>query len=128
MKDKQQFLKSISTSAGKVGVYHLPSLKSLGTGSLDRPLWDSVVDGFISAVHSFDFLGRHLDIRENVNFRGRYLAQFVHEHFPKSGCVLAIEVRKFFMDEWTGLVDSRQVAALREAFRLGAAAIIMELH
>jgi hypothetical protein len=101
---------------------------NIGTGSLNRPLWDSVVDGFISAVHRYDFLGRHLDVRENVNFRGRYLAQFVHEHFPKSGCVLAIEVRKFFMDEWTGLVDIRQVAALREAFRLGAAAIITELH
>jgi hypothetical protein len=101
---------------------------NIGTGTLNRPLWDSVVDGFISAVHNSDFLGRHLDVRENVNFRGRYLAQFVHEQFPKSGCVLAIEVRKFFMDEWTGLADIRQVVALREAFRLGAAAIVTELH
>lgn len=101
---------------------------NVGTGSMNRPLWAGVVNGFISAVRKFDFLGRQLDVRENVNFEGRYLAQFVHERFPSNGCVLAIEVKKFFMDEWTGLVDSRQVAALREAFRLGTAAITSELR
>jgi hypothetical protein len=100
---------------------------NVGTGTMDRQLWAGVVDGFISSVQNADFLGRGLDVRENINFRGRYLAQFVHEHFPGSGCVLAIEVKKFFMDEWTGLADTRQVSALREVFRLGATAISQEL-
>jgi hypothetical protein len=101
---------------------------NIGTGSMNRQLWAGVVDGFIRGVHNAGFLGRQLDIRENINFRGRYLAEFVHNRFPESGCVLAIEVKKFFMDEWTGLADTRQVAALREAFRRGATAILQELE
>ena len=100
---------------------------NIGTGSMNRPLWAGVVDGFMDAVRKFDFMGRHLDIRENVNFRGRYLAQFVHDRFPESGCVLAVEVKKFFMDEWTGMADIRQVAGLREAFRQGASRILSEV-
>jgi len=100
---------------------------NIGTGSMKRENWSGVVDGFINTLGSADFLGRKLDVRENVNFKGRYLAQFVHHHFPDHGCVLAIEVKKFFMDEWSGLADTRQVVALREIFRLGATEINNQL-
>ncbi len=101
---------------------------NVGTGSMNRQLWAGVVNGFIREVRNAGFLGRQLDVRENINFRGRYLAEFVHTHFPGTGCVLAIEVKKIFMDEWTGLADTRQVAALHEAFRRGVAAILQELE
>ena len=54
--------------------------------------------------------GRPLDVRENVRFKGRQLAAFVHERFPTTGCALAIEVKKTFMDEWTGVVDEEHLA------------------
>ncbi len=101
---------------------------NIGTGALDRSFWAPVIDRFIVELAGFDFLGRHLDVRENVKFRGRYLSHFVHDRFPKSGCVLAIEVKKFFMDEWTGLADTRQIAALLEGFRLAGTAIVRELE
>jgi uncharacterized protein (TIGR02421 family) len=75
---------------------------NIGTGSMDRSRWAPVVERFNAALAGADFLGRHLDVRENVKFRGRYLAEFVHRRYPESGCCLAIEVKKFFMDEWTG--------------------------
>ena len=100
---------------------------NVGTGTLNRELWAPLVDGFINELRQFDFLGRQLDVRENINFRGRYLAQFVHQNFPETGCVLAIEVKKFFMDEWTGIADTDQFTALDEAFRCGAAAILRQL-
>ena len=64
---------------------------NVGTGTMDRAYWAPVVDRFIGDLGAFDLSGRRLDVRENVNFRGRYVAQYVHHYFPRAGCVLAIE-------------------------------------
>ncbi|MHA1559646.1 MAG: N-formylglutamate amidohydrolase [Alphaproteobacteria bacterium] len=90
---------------------------NIGTGSMDREHWQPLVDRFISTLAGTDYLGRHLDVRENVNFRGRHLAHFVHSRFPRTGCCLAIEVKKTFMDEWTGELDGTPFEALLDAFR-----------
>ena len=97
---------------------------NIGTGSMPRAHWQTVVDGFIQTLRSARFIDRELDVRENVNFRGRYLASFVHHHFPQNACAIAIEVKKFYMDEWTGQADTQQVVALRELFRRGASRIV----
>ncbi|HZD05541.1 MAG TPA: hypothetical protein VE173_11495, partial [Longimicrobiales bacterium] len=34
------------------------------------------------------------------------LSRWVGERFPATGCTLAIDVKKTFMDEWTGVVDA----------------------
>jgi N-formylglutamate deformylase len=101
---------------------------NIGTGSMERNRWAPVVDGIMSDMRDFDFLGRRLDVRENVNFRGRYLAQFVHTHFPSSGCALAVEVKKFFMDEWSGRADSLQVQTVLELFRSVVPGVLAELR
>ena len=100
---------------------------NVGTGTMNRERWAAVVDRFIGELRSFDFLGRSLDVRENVNFRGRQVAQFVHENFPETGCAIAIEVKKFFMDEWTGVADPQQVNAMREALAATVPAVTEEL-
>jgi len=100
---------------------------NLGTGTMNREQWAGVVDRFIEDLRAFDFLGRHLDVRENVKFYGGQLPRFVHEHFPKSGCVLAVEVKKFFMDEWSGTVDGVQLKQIREALRGTIPGILDEL-
>jgi len=99
----------------------------VGTGSMDRAHWGGLVDRFIDDLRAFDFHGRQLDVRENVKFRGRRLAEFVHARFPATGCVLAIEVKKFFMDEWTGRADSLQVQSLLELFRAAMPGVREEL-
>lgn len=88
---------------------------NVGTGTMDREYWAPVVEAFLNQLTSFDFMGRHLDVRENVKFRGRQFAQWIHLRYPKSVCVLSIEVKKFFMDEWSGMGDPVQVQALRQA-------------
>jgi N-formylglutamate amidohydrolase len=88
---------------------------NIGTGTMDRAFWAPVVDRFIHDLRKYNCLGRHLDVRENVKFVGRGFPRFVHEHFPKTGCALAVEMKKFFMDEWTGALDARQHAAVKEA-------------
>ena len=88
---------------------------NIGTRTLDRERWAPVVERFMTDLRSFDFSGRQLDVRENVKFQGGYFPQWVHETFPESGCALAIEFKKIFMDEWTGEPDRRQVEVIHAA-------------
>lgn len=87
---------------------------NIGTASMDRARWAPIVDAFMAYAADFDFLGRKLDVRENVAFQGRgEQTRFIHERFPESGCAIAVEFKKFFMDEWIGTPDRQAVAALR---------------
>ncbi len=87
---------------------------NIGTSSMDRARWAPVVDAFMGFCADFEFLGRRLDVRENVSFQGRgEQTRFIHERFPKTGCAIAIEFKKIFMDEWTGVPDWQAIAALR---------------
>jgi hypothetical protein len=81
---------------------------NIGTGTMDRERWASVVDRLIEQLRRFDYMGRRLDVQENVKFRGGYFPRWVHDTFPNSGCAVAIEFKKFFMDEWTGELDNAQ--------------------
>ena len=90
---------------------------NLGTGTMNRNRWAPVVERFLSDLQDFDFLGRRLDVRENVRFRGGHFSHWVHQTFPQSACVLAIEVKKFFMDEWSNELDLTQLDAIRCALQ-----------
>jgi len=96
---------------------------NLGTGTMDRTLWSPIVDWWLESMRSHDYLGRRLDVRENVKFFGGQLPRWVHEHYPRSVCALAIEVKKFFMNEWTGELDQVQHQAIGQALAAGAAAV-----
>jgi len=91
---------------------------NVGTGTMERARWAPLVDRFMEELRGFDFLGRRLDVRENVKFRGGQLPRFVHETFPGSVCALAVEFKKFFMDEWSGELFPEEHGAIRAA--LGA--------
>ena len=54
-------------------------------------------------------------MRENVRFRGANLARWVHDRYPLTGCTLALEFKKTFMDEWTGELDEHHLAELTRA-------------
>ena len=56
--------------------------------------------------------------RENVAFQGRgEQTRFIHSEFPASGCAIAVEFKKFFMDEWTGEPDGEALDAARAMIR-----------
>lgn len=100
---------------------------NLGTGSLDRDRWAPVVKHFLTDLRHFDFLGRQLDVRENVRFRGGHFSRWTHQTFPNSACVLAIEVKKFFMNEWTNEVNQVQLEAVRCALQSTVPGIVNAL-
>lgn len=89
---------------------------NIGTFSMDRERWGPIVDALITHLSAFQINGRPLDVRENVAFQGKgEQTRFVHEHFPKTGCAIAVEFKKFFMDEWTGKPDAEILNLLRNA-------------
>ncbi|KRA97837.1 N-formylglutamate amidohydrolase [Devosia sp. Root685] len=91
---------------------------NIGTSSMDRARWTHVLDPFIDTLRQHSVGGRPLDVRENVAFQGKgEQTRFVHEHFPKTGCAIAVEFKKIFMDEWTGQPDEAAIAELRAAVR-----------
>jgi len=101
---------------------------NVGTGTMVREQWAPIVDRFIRDLSSFNFLGRELDVRENVRFRGGNFPGWIHRHFPRTGCALAIEFKKFFMDEWTGEPDHQQLKAIQEALESVVPGALEELE
>lgn len=98
---------------------------NIGTFSMDRARWAHVLDPFIDCLRQHSIGGRPLDVRENVAFEGKgEQTRFVHAHFPQTGCAIAVEFKKIFMDEWTGAPDQAAIAHLRAA--VGAALPVLE--
>ena len=95
---------------------HNPEI-NVGTGTMERSRWTSLVDGFIEDLRAFPYQGRRLDVRENVKFFGGQVCRWTHDRFPSSVCALAVEFKKFFMDEWTGQLDFQQLRDLASALR-----------
>jgi hypothetical protein len=87
---------------------------NIGTFSMPREHWAFVIDPLIEAMQGFDFNGRRLDVRENVAFQGKgEQTRFVHQRYPQVGCAIALEFKKFFMDEWSGEPDPAELEAMR---------------
>ena len=102
---------------------------NIGTHSMDRDRWAHMLEPFIDRLRSFEFRGRKIDVRENIAFQGKgEQTRFVHSSFAKSGCAIAIEFKKFFMDEWTGIPDREALYALRTLIRTSLPYLIESLR
>jgi len=94
---------------------------NLGTGNVDRATFGPVIERFMETLPS------SLDVRENVKFLGGYFGQFLNDRFPGRVCVLSIEVKKFFMDEWTGELNVPMHAEIGAALSAATEAAVEEL-
>jgi hypothetical protein len=96
---------------------------NIGTFSMPRDEWAWLLDPLMEAMRDYEFGGRRLDVRENVAFQGKgELTRFVHERYPGVGCAIALEFKKFYMDEWSGEPDQAALAHMRGFIRHSAAA------
>ncbi len=87
---------------------------NIGTYSMPRDQWAFLLDPLMEAMRGFDFNGRRLDVRENIAFQGKgEQTRFIHDRYPGRGCAIALEFKKFFMDEWTGEPDPAELDAMR---------------
>ena len=116
---------------GSAGIEADPKLNpevNLGTGTMNREKWAPIVDRFIEDFRQLDFLGRQLDVRENIKFKGGQFARWTHENFPESACVLSIEFKKFFMDEWSGIPDPAKTDALHHGLQATIPGVLESLR
>ncbi len=101
---------------------------NIGTGTMpNRKRFAGVIDRLIHDLSSFDFPGGRLDVRENVKFQGGQHARWAHQRFPEAACVIAIEFKKFFMDEWSGEPDMAKIEAIGNALEATTSGVLTEL-
>lgn len=100
---------------------------NIGTGTMNREFWAPVIDRLISDLRSFDYHGSHLDVRENIKFKGGYFPKYIHDNFPDSACVISIEFKKFFMDEWTGKLYKDKFDSMKKALQSTVPGVLEEL-
>jgi N-formylglutamate amidohydrolase len=100
---------------------------NVGTGTVERPRWDGIVDAFCDALRRFPFDGGHLDVRENVRFRGGHMSRWINDRYAGRGCALAIEVKKIYMDEWSGEAFEPVIVTIGDALVVAAEAVRDEL-
>lgn len=100
---------------------------NVGTGTLDHERWASLIEAFIAGLRTQKFQDRSLDVRENVNFKGGNFPRWLHEQYPDKVCVLSLEFKKIFMDEWMGTANVMALEELRVALRNTANAVRQEL-
>ena len=74
------------------------------------PSWRPLVERFIA-----DLRAGGLQVLENTPFGGGHFPRWVNETSGESGCAVAIEFKKTFMNEWTGEPDNARIEALRQA-------------
>ena len=95
---------------------------NLGTESIGAA-WRPVIDVLAESLATYPFDSGHLDVRENVRFKGGAMSRWVNARYGDRGCSIAIEVKKIFMDEWTGVIDEPIVGTVNDALTAGAVAI-----
>lgn len=88
---------------------------NLGTGSVDKMVFQGVIDAFTESMSAQRTDGGAIDVRENVKFRGGALARWIHERYAGRGACLALEFKKTFMDEWTGELDEDRLGRAYDA-------------
>jgi hypothetical protein len=100
---------------------------NIGTGTILSTTWRPLVKRFMADLRGFSFLNRTLDVRENVIFRGGHFPTWVNGEFFQAGCAIAIEFKKFWMDEWTGEVYQPKYDAILEALKATISGLREEL-
>ncbi len=101
---------------------------NIGTSNMDRTYWAPVVEGFRDAFSELKVNGNLLYVDENVRFLGGHFARWIHDNFPKRACVLSIELKKIFMDEWTGEADYEMIDALGQALQQVSTVMLQGLN
>jgi len=107
-----------------------PSLNpdiNIGTGTMDRDYWAPLVDRFIADLKKYEFPYGPLDLRENIKFKGGYFPKWIHENFKESACCISVEIKKIYMDEWTGEPDWGFIGNITKALKSAIAGLLEEI-
>ncbi len=101
---------------------------NIGSASINKTIWGDLVGKFINDLSLYQLNQTMLNVQENLIFKDGYHPQWVHSKFPKSTCVIAVEVKKFFMDEWSGELYNNIHKEVKLALASTISGIVQELR
>ncbi|WP_281950718.1 N-formylglutamate amidohydrolase [Nitrosophilus kaiyonis] len=102
---------------------------NLGTKTIKRKKkWQKLIDRVIEEFKKRKIDDINIDIRENVKFKGGYFPYWIHNRFDHRVCVLSIEFKKIFMDEWTGKAYFEKINKIAEILKEIKIPILEELE
>lgn len=90
---------------------------NIGTVSV-LPSWRPLIQDFIINLTQVTINNHKPDVRENVKFLGGEFCRWINQNFGQFGCAFAVEFKKIFMDEWTGLADIHHLNEIQQALAL----------
>ena len=100
----------------------------LGINPFHRPYSSSLIDRFKSDLRKYNLSGRKLDVRENVRYGFGWMNEWINDHYPEKVCPISIELKKTFMDEWSGALNENKLRDYKHAFASTLPGLITELE
>jgi hypothetical protein len=89
----------------------------LGATTLDPEVFGGLHDEIAAGLRSCEIGGRAPDVRTNVRWEdGGHFPEWLHAQYGKAACVMTLEYKKVFMDEWGRKADIIALQDLREGF------------
>lgn len=89
---------------------------NIGTeNNLDK--WHPLIEEFIDFLSQTQIDEHEPDVRENIKFKGGAFSNWIYTNYGQFGCVLSVEFKKTFMDEWTGRVDVKHITDIHTALQ-----------
>ena len=89
---------------------------NLGTRYINREQFAPLINTFLEGISGMDIESYPLRVVENELFPGGYLTRKYAATHHRDVLVMAIEYKKIFMDEWTGILDKEKMDILISNF------------
>lgn len=91
----------------------------VGATTLDRAVYGDLLDRFVAQLDKAPFKDGTADARVNVRWPdGGNFPEWLHARYGEAACVMTLEYKKVFMDEWTGKADILALQQLRHGLAI----------
>lgn len=100
------------------------------TTNIQLDIWGPVLKEFKQVLEAYPYPDGRLDVREDIRFEGEYshFMQWVLSRFGEKVFVPSIEIKKIFMDEWTGTVYNDKLEHLKKVMKQTVPAVLQEAN
>ena len=86
----------------------------IGATTLDKSVFSDLLSALMIGLGRVPVRGRKPEVGENIRYPdGGNFPEWLHETYPERACVITLEYKKMFMDEWTGTLDIGAAQDLR---------------
>lgn len=89
----------------------------LGATTLDHDAHGGLLAAFAEGLASRPVKGVMPDVRVNIRWKdGGHFPEWLHRAYGAKACVITLEYKKIFMNEWSGMADVLALQDLRDGF------------